>query len=134
MWLNLFQANVPFLYFLKTSENLRFSDVFRRYRKGTLAWNGLRYNMWLKSNMEIVWMVDFLEPSLKKKVENMHLVTVIGAWVARFCNKWSKAYWQPCQTSKMECFAKIVNYFCKTHHLRYLTGFWICLWLTYINF
>ena len=26
---------------LKTSENQRFSDVFRGYRKGTLAWNGL---------------------------------------------------------------------------------------------
>ena len=39
--LNPFQANVPFLYHLKTSENQRFSDVFREYRKGTLAWNGL---------------------------------------------------------------------------------------------
>ena len=34
---NLLQANVPFLYPLKTSENLWFSDVFR----GTMAWNGL---------------------------------------------------------------------------------------------
>ena len=38
--LNPFQANVPFLYPLKTSENLWFSDVSRGYRKGTLAWNG----------------------------------------------------------------------------------------------
>ena len=38
---NPFQANVPFLYPLKTSENLWFSEVFRGYRKGTLAWNGL---------------------------------------------------------------------------------------------
>ena len=30
-------ANVPFLYPLKTSENQRFSDVFKGYRKGTLA-------------------------------------------------------------------------------------------------
>ena len=37
--LNLFQANAPFLYPLKTSENLWFSDVFRRYRKETLTWN-----------------------------------------------------------------------------------------------
>ena len=35
--INPFQANVPFLYPLKTSENLWFSDVFRGYRKGTLA-------------------------------------------------------------------------------------------------
>ena len=38
---NLFQVNVVFLYPLKTSENLWFSDVFRGYRKGTLTWNGL---------------------------------------------------------------------------------------------
>ena len=35
--INPFQANVPFLYPLKMSENQRFSDVFRRYKKGTLA-------------------------------------------------------------------------------------------------
>ena len=35
----------------------------------------------------------------------------------------TEAYTEPCQTSKMECFAKEVNYFCKTLHLRYLTGF-----------
>ena len=39
--LNPFQANVPFLYPIKMLENQRFSDVFRRYRKGTLAWIGL---------------------------------------------------------------------------------------------
>ena len=35
--INPFQANVPFLYPLKMSENQRFSDVFRGYKKGTLA-------------------------------------------------------------------------------------------------
>ena len=39
--INPFQTNAPFLYPLKTSENLQFSDVFRGYRKGTLAWNWL---------------------------------------------------------------------------------------------
>ena len=34
---NLFQANALFLYPLKTSENQRFSDVFRGYRNRTLA-------------------------------------------------------------------------------------------------
>ena len=38
---NLFHSNVPFLYDLRTSENLLFSDVFGRYRIGTMAWNGL---------------------------------------------------------------------------------------------
>ena len=41
IWINPFQANIPFLCPLKTSENLRFSDVFSRYRKGKLVWNGL---------------------------------------------------------------------------------------------
>ena len=39
-----FQANVPFLYPLKMSENLWFFDVFRGYKKGTLSWNGLTFN------------------------------------------------------------------------------------------
>ena len=38
---NPFQENVSFLYPLKMSQNQRFSDVFRWYRKGTLASNGL---------------------------------------------------------------------------------------------
>ena len=50
----------------------------------------------------------------------------------QFCNKicseayfCSEAYPEPCQTSKMECFEKIVNvtYFHKTLHLRCLKGF-----------
>ena len=39
---NPFSSNVPLLYPLKTSENLRFSDIFRGYRIGTLLENGLR--------------------------------------------------------------------------------------------
>ena len=35
--INALQTNDPFSYPLKTSENRRFSDVFRGYRKGTLA-------------------------------------------------------------------------------------------------
>ena len=38
---NPFSTNVPLLYPLKTSENIRFSDVFRGYRSGTLVENGL---------------------------------------------------------------------------------------------
>ena len=39
--INPFSINVPFLYPLETSENLRYSEVFRRYRSGTLVENGL---------------------------------------------------------------------------------------------
>ena len=38
---NPFLANVPILYPLKTPENQRFSGVFRGYKMGTLARNGL---------------------------------------------------------------------------------------------
>ena len=38
-------SNVPFLYPLKTSENQRFSDVFRGYRNRTLDWIGLINNL-----------------------------------------------------------------------------------------
>ena len=38
---NPFQANSAFLYHLKTSKYWAFSDVFSRYRKKLLAWNGL---------------------------------------------------------------------------------------------
>ena len=40
--INPFPTNVPILYALKTSENCRFSDVFRGYRSGTLVKNGLK--------------------------------------------------------------------------------------------
>ena len=35
------QIKVPFVYPLKTLENYWFYDVFRGYRNGILAWNGL---------------------------------------------------------------------------------------------
>ena len=38
---NLFHVNVPFIYHLKKSENLWFSDIFRGYRNSTFAWIGL---------------------------------------------------------------------------------------------
>ena len=40
-FVNPFSTSVPLLYPLKTSENLRFSDVFRGYRSGTLVKNRL---------------------------------------------------------------------------------------------
>ena len=41
--LNPFLANVPVLYPLKTLENLWFFGVFRGYKMGTLARNGLSF-------------------------------------------------------------------------------------------
>ena len=52
--INPFQVNVPFLHPLKTSENRRFSDVFRGYRKGTLAWNELSSHFtWLPATIAL---------------------------------------------------------------------------------
>ena len=39
--INSFHATCLFLYPLKTSENLWFSDVPREYKKRPMAWNGL---------------------------------------------------------------------------------------------
>ena len=39
--INPFVPSAPFLYPLKTSETVRFSDVFRGQRKGALGTNGL---------------------------------------------------------------------------------------------
>ena len=41
---NPFHATDLFSYPLKTSENQRFSDVFRGYQKRSVAWNGLSNN------------------------------------------------------------------------------------------
>ena len=43
--INPFSTNVPLLYPLKTSENLRFSDVFRGYRSRALVENGLTWEI-----------------------------------------------------------------------------------------
>ena len=50
----------------------------------------------------------------------------------------AKAYSESNQTTNFERFAKIVNnfkpnYFYKTLHVRYLTGFWILLWVDILN-
>ena len=41
--LNPFLVSVSILYPLETPENQKFSDVFRRYKKGTLGRNGLNH-------------------------------------------------------------------------------------------
>ena len=41
--LNPFHDTALFLYPLKTSENQKFSDFFRGYRKKTVAWNRVIY-------------------------------------------------------------------------------------------
>ena len=61
-----FQLNCPFLYPLKTSENERFSDVFRGYRNGTLHKNGLLANPPEGHLSEV-----YTEPCKTSKVEHL---------------------------------------------------------------
>ena len=51
--INPFQSSVTFLYPMKTSENQRFSNVFRGYRNVTLDWNELNHVQFLKTNFVI---------------------------------------------------------------------------------
>ena len=44
-FINLFHATGLFLYPLKTSENQRFLDIFRGYRKRPVTWNGLKIDL-----------------------------------------------------------------------------------------
>ena len=61
---------------------------------------------------------------LKKSHLKLSLQEALFANLYFLCEIYSpEAYSEPGQTSKMECFMKIVNYFRKTLHLRYLTGF-----------
>ena len=60
---NPFLANVPILYPLKTPENMWFSGVFRRYKIGTFARNGLKksimahLNMWCVARFGTIWTI-----------------------------------------------------------------------------
>ena len=51
---NSLQTNTPFIYSLKTTENQRFSVIFRGYRKETLTRNRLR-------NFDYYWYTTALE-------------------------------------------------------------------------
>ena len=55
IFMNLFRATGLFLYPLKTSEKLWFSDVFREYRRTQARWNGLTVTAcvteWLRLGM-----------------------------------------------------------------------------------
>ena len=46
--INLFYATDLFWYPLKASENQRFSDVFKKYQKRSVAWNGLKCSVLVK--------------------------------------------------------------------------------------
>ena len=54
LFINIFPANGPILEPLKTPENLWFSGVFRGYKMGILARNGLmQLRYWEQKNLDI---------------------------------------------------------------------------------
>ena len=62
--INAFHANGLLLYLLKTSENLRFSDVFKGYQKRPVAWNRFKKSLTGKQTKVIKGIInngDFLE-------------------------------------------------------------------------
>ena len=71
----------PFLYPLKTSENLWFSDVFKGYRKRLVAWNGLRlqrkkliYRTWLLLNFNNSNQINFV---LKENYKYYYIISLL---------------------------------------------------------
>ena len=98
--INPFQANVPFLYPLKTLENLQFSDVYRGNRMGTLTWNGLMID--LSSGM---W--NLVLQRLKALYLHHYNVyghqTWQGGWLARAAPT-NKVIWP------------LITWFCKISH------------------
>ena len=71
---NPFSTNVPFLYPLKTSENRRFSDVFRGYRKKPVTRNRLKASRQFK----YLFGVSLLLPSRKSKL--CFNIFIVGSW------------------------------------------------------
>ena len=69
--INSFSTNVPLLYPLKTLENLRFSDVFRGYRSGTLVENEL-INDWT-----FQWKMQF-NPDGNKQAQKLYFSKQAG--------------------------------------------------------
>ena len=72
---NPFLTNVPLLYPLKTSENLRFCDDFRGYRGGTLVENGLTRSF--KDPSANKYMLKFKFVQIKKQTNTRANLVVV---------------------------------------------------------
>ena len=111
--LNLFHANVPFLYPLKTSENQGFSEVFRGYGNGTLAWNGLKNRIFqLQKDLSRVSVRNFRVNLYQKTVTNQRVtVNQYALWHLRWMVLGFHAIEIMVSTKKMTCLHKSpINY------------------------
>ena len=80
MLINPFSTHAPLLYPLKTSENRRFSDLFRGYRSGTWVENGLmklckdfRKGWYVTTNVTPLFFLPF-HPINVGKLNHFHFV------------------------------------------------------------
>ena len=73
-------TNVPLLYPLKTSENRRFSDVFKGYRSGTLVVNGLIQKSFMKIYF-VLWMVSQKFSKEDHDHVRFYLFYLIDTWI-----------------------------------------------------
>ena len=94
IWTKLLHATDLFLYPLKT-ENQRFSDIFRGYRKRSVAWNWLN----LKDNDRSIRSPATLADNLQPTQKNLHKkpAQVFFFWVLRN----SDQLWDTASVSKL---------------------------------
>ena len=76
---NPFHDTGVFLYPMKTSENQRFSDVFRGYRKRLVAWNRLMY--FQKHQMLLCYFLSYWEKNLPSFLK----IRFYWEWVCLTC-------------------------------------------------
>ena len=82
---NPFSTNVPLLYPLKTSENFRFSDVFRGYRSGTLVEMGLLQIKQCVTQLLMVSSQPIMSNHTKLASRSMHHIAKISLTATLMC-------------------------------------------------
>ena len=111
-------------------ENIRKSDVFRRYRKRPMAWNRLRSN-WqtriLNKRMFRIYraskyaVVNMLQLNMLYKM--LHVRYSVGFWICLFLRMYQSGEYN--RVLDISVLHKNLN---KIFHDRCLTVLWICLW------
>ena len=92
-FINPFHDTVLFLYLLKTSENLKFSDVFSGYRKRSVAWNGLAAKICFLFAVLLSWyncngIKDTITKANKLFKKHSLFLTELHAFLLVCCTYW----------------------------------------------
>ena len=67
-------VSFPYIYPQKMSENQRFSDVFRGYINGTLAWDGLTEQQFSIISRALAQLLVHKRPHMVVSMHHLHLV------------------------------------------------------------